>query len=196
MATPCFPVSAFSNYAARLASALQNQDWEPVGRLAAELQAAWEQDRQVFICGNGGSAANALHWANDFLYPVNPKGEHGIRMHALPANSAVLTCLGNDIGYDGIFSRQLSTLARAGDLLIVLSGSGNSPNILRALERAREMKVKTAALLGYSGGAARKLADLVIHFQVNDMQIAEDMQLIAGHMILQSLRKEQDFGTK
>jgi len=108
-------------------------------------------------------------------------------VHALPANTAVLTCLANDEGYDSIFSLQLAVQARAGDLLIALSGSGNSPNILKALEQAKKMQVRTFAVLGYSGGKAKAMADVPIHFAVDDMQIAEDMQLVVGHMIMQWL---------
>ena len=85
------------------------------------------------------------------------------------------------------FSEQLAVLADAGDLLVVLSGSGNSPNILRVLEQASSMGVKSFAILGYSGGKSKSLADLSIHFPINDMQIAEDMQLVVGHMLMKWL---------
>jgi D-sedoheptulose 7-phosphate isomerase len=106
---------------------------------------------------------------------------------ALPANPAVLTCLANDIGYADIFAQQLTVLARRGDILIVLSGSGNSPNIVRALEKARELGLTSFAILGYSGGKSLRLADHPIHFAVDDMQIAEDLQTIVGHMVMQRL---------
>jgi D-sedoheptulose 7-phosphate isomerase len=141
----------------------------------------------VFLCGNGGSAANAIHLANDFLYGVSKTLGSGLRVTALPANASVLTCLANDLGYDAIFSAQLAVQARRGDMLIVLSGSGNSPNILKALEHAKSMSVKTYAILGYSGGKAKAMADVPIHFAVDDMQISEDLQLIVGHMLMQYL---------
>jgi D-sedoheptulose 7-phosphate isomerase len=179
---------AFSqDYARKLADAMMGQNWENCAVLANELAAAWRDGRRVFICGNGGSAANAIHWANDFLYPVAKSGGKGMKMSALPANVAVLTCLGNDLGYDEIFSTQLASEAEAGDVLIVLSGSGNSPNIVRALNQAKTSGMKSFALLGYTGGACKDLADVVLHFPVNDMQVVEDLQLIVGHMILQAL---------
>jgi D-sedoheptulose 7-phosphate isomerase len=162
--------------------------------LANELAAAWRDGRRVFICGNGGSAANAIHWANDFLYPVAKAGGKGMKMSALPANTSVLTCLANDIGYDNVFAAQLATEAEAGDLLIVLSGSGNSPNVIKALEQAKASKMKSFALLGYSGGACKDLADVVLHFPIDDMQVVEDMQLIVGHMLLQALCQTQNSG--
>jgi D-sedoheptulose 7-phosphate isomerase len=155
--------------------------------LANDLHQAWQDGRRVFICGNGGSAANAIHWANDFLYPIAKSGGKGMKMSALPANVSVLTCLANDIGYDEIFAAQLATEAEQGDILIVLSGSGNSPNIIKALKQARASGMKSFALLGYSGGVCKELADVILHFPVDDMQLVEDLQLIVGHMLLQVL---------
>jgi D-sedoheptulose 7-phosphate isomerase len=181
------PAAAFADYAARLQGVLSGADWTPVTRLAQELLGCWREGRQVFICGNGGSAGNAVHLANDFLYGVSKVAGSGLRVTALPANSAVITCLANDEGYDTIFATQLAVLARPGDVLLAFSGSGNSPNILRALEKARELGVRSYAVLGYSGGQAKALADVPIHFAVDDMQISEDMQLVVGHMLMQWL---------
>ncbi len=146
----------------------------------------------MFIAGNGGSAGNAVHLANDFLYAMSKRAGSGLCVEALPANPAVLTCLANDEGYDSIFSLQLAVQARPGDVLIVFSGSGNSPNILKALNEAKRIGLKTYALLGFSGGAAKTLADTVIHFEIDDMQVAEDMQLITGHMLVQWLMNFRD----
>jgi D-sedoheptulose 7-phosphate isomerase len=175
------------DYSRRLQSVLANAEWSNVARLAEDLLACWREGRQVFLCGNGGSAGNAVHLANDFLYGISKIKGSGLRAHALSANTAVLTCLANDEGYDCIFSVQLAVHARAGDLVIVLSGSGNSPNILEVLDKARSMGVKSYAILGYSGGKAVQLADVPIHFPVDDMQIAEDLQLVVGHMVMQWL---------
>src|SRR5260221_8446295 len=175
------------DYAGRLASALSAHDWADVGLLAEDLRDCRDSGRQVFLCGNGGSAGNAIHLANDFLYGISKTFGVGLRVTALPANPSVLTCLANDLGYEAIFSAQLAVHARRGDVLIVLSGSGNSPNILKALEQAKSMGMKTYAILGYTGGKARTMADVPIHFAVDDMQISEDLQLIVGHMLMQYL---------
>jgi D-sedoheptulose 7-phosphate isomerase len=143
--------------------------------------------KQVFICGNGGSAGNAIHLANDFLYGIAKRPGGGLRVNALSANSAVITCLANDIGYERIYSEQLSVMANPDDVLIVLSGSGNSPNIVAALEQAKAMNVKSYAILGFSGGRSKQLADVPIHFSVDDMQMSEDLQLVVGHMLMQWL---------
>ena len=111
-------------------------------------------------------------------------------MEALSANSAVLTCLANDIDYSEIFSEQLRVKADAEDLLIVLSGSGNSRNVVQALETGNTIGMKTFAILGFSGGECLNLAKVPIHFMVNDMQIAEDLQLIVGHMCMQWLSEK------
>lgn len=185
--SPVFPLSSFTDYATKLQTVLQQQDWTSTATLATALHDAWRAGRNVFLCGNGGSAANAIHVANDFLYPIAKAGGTGIRVSALPANSATLTCLANDVGYEEVFAAQLATDARPGDLLIVFSGSGNSPNIIRALEQAKASKMKSFAVLGYSGGACKQLADVAIHFPIDDMQIAEDVQLIVGHMLLRAL---------
>jgi len=108
-------------------------------------------------------------------------------VQSLSANPSTLTCLANDEGYDHVFSMQLAVLARQGDVLVALSGSGNSPNILEALQEAKKIGMTSYAVLGYSGGKAKVLADVPIHFAVDDMQIAEDAQMMVGHMLMQWL---------
>ena len=174
-------------YSSRLQGVLARSDWSSVSLLAQDMLRCWQEKRQVFFCGNGGSAGNAVHLANDFLYGIAKKTGGGLKVQALSANSAVMTCLANDIGYESIFSEQLAVQAQAGDLLIALSGSGNSPNIIRAIEQAKAMNVKSYAILGFTGGKCKELADVPIHFPIHDMQIAEDMQLIVGHMMMQWL---------
>jgi D-sedoheptulose 7-phosphate isomerase len=174
-------------YSSKLQEVLASSDWSSVNLLAQDMLRCWQEKRQVFFCGNGGSAGNAVHLANDFLYGIAKRTGGGLKVQALSANSAVMTCLANDVGYESIFSEQLAVQAQAGDLLIALSGSGNSPNIVRVIEQAKAMDVKSYAILGFTGGKCKELADVPIHFPVNDMQIAEDMQLIVGHMMMQWL---------
>ena len=177
----------FADYSLRLQEVLATADWSSVHQLAQALLESWQQGRRVFLCGNGGSAGNAIHLANDFLYGIAKKTGGGLRVMALSANSAVITCLANDVGYDHIFSEQLAVQAQTGDLLIALSGSGNSGNIVRVLEQAKAMGVRSFAILGFGGGKSKQIADVAIHFSVDDMQIAEDLQLIVGHMVMQWL---------
>lgn len=175
----------FLDYSKRLSQALEGFDWAPVEELAGDLAGCWKTGSQLFVCGNGGSAGNANHVVNDLLYPVSKTLGSGIRAHSLSENPAILTCLGNDEGYENIYAYQIAVAANPGDVLVVFSGSGNSPNILKALEVARQRGVKSYAVLGYSGGKAKAMADVPIHFNINDMQIAEDTQTIIFHMIVQ-----------
>lgn len=183
----------FQAYSARLTSALGAYDWSNLAPLAQAVERCWRSGHQVFLCGNGGSAGNAIHLANDYLYGIAKETGKGLKVQALPANSAVMTCLANDVGYNSIFSEQLAVLGQSGDLIICLSGSGNSPNILKALDQAKKMGIQSCAILGFSGGKAKALADIPLHFPVDDMQIAEDLQLVVGHMLMQYLysRKNQ-----
>lgn len=177
-------------YQARLVEQIACLDADTIEVLAKHLLACSKNNKQVFICGNGGSAGNAVHLANDFLYGIDPSGVNSLKVEALSANTSVLTCLGNDIGYDKIYSHQLKIKASKGDVLIVLSGSGNSENIVKVLEQAKESAVISFAILGYSGGKAKLLADFSIHNAVDDMQVAEDLQLIVGHMLMQYMAQE------
>jgi len=176
-----------NTYASNLAEILTKADWQQVDELADKLSSLIAQRGALYICGNGGSAGNAQHLANDFLYGVSPADGDAIRVEALSANASVLTCLGNDIGYHAIFSHQLKVKANQGDILIVLSGSGNSENIIEAIKEAKSKGMYTVGILGYAGGKAKPLVDLPIHFDINDMQISEDLQMIVGHMLMRKL---------
>lgn len=177
------------NYVQRLNAV--EYDYKTILRAGEHLLEAWKRGRQVFLCGNGGSAANAIHIANDLFYgAAKNTGKPGIASHALTANQAIVLCLANDFSYEEIFSEQLRAQGRSGDILIALSGSGNSENIVRAIHAARGIGMTSIAILGYSGGKCKGLADIPIHFAVDDMQISEDAQLIVGHMLMQWLREK------
>lgn len=190
-------MNSFSNFEALSQAYFKNlsKSFTPlvlqqVHQLSLILKDTWDENGQIFICGNGGSAANAIHMANDFHFGIgcsqtDAERVPGLRVSALCSNQAIITCLANDIGYEYIYSNQLEVHASSKDLLIVLSGSGNSKNIINALETAKDIGVKSCAILGYSGGLAKDICDVPIHINVNDMQIAEDSQLIIGHLCMQ-----------
>lgn len=186
------PRGFFTAYTDRLSAALNLLPMDAVEALARDLLGCWQSGRQVFLIGNGGSAGNANHLANDYVYALSKKVGSGIRAHGLAANSPVITCLANDEGYETIFSIQLAVMARRGDVLIAFSGSGNSPNILRALEAAKGIGMTSYAVLGFSGGKAKALADVPIHVAIDDMQVSEDLQMAVGHMIMQWLHAQRD----
>ena len=175
-------------YADRLASGFEMDAMDNLPVLADALRRAWRDGRTVYLCGNGGSAGNAIHIANDLLFGAGIENGVGLRVEALSANPAVLTCLANDTGYDNIFSEQIRVKAVPGDVLIALSGSGNSANVVKALETGAGKGMTTFAILGYSGGRCKALAHHVLHFAIDDMQIAEDLQLVVGHICMQWLR--------
>jgi D-sedoheptulose 7-phosphate isomerase len=186
------PKKHFANYSKRLSATLDTLDWSQVERLAVDLLDCWKTGGQVFLAGNGGSAGNANHLANDLLYPISKVKGSGIRAHALSANPSVLTCLSNDEGYENVYAHQLAVLGRQGDLLIVFSGSGNSSNIVKLLEEAKRLSIASYAIVGFSGGKAKELADFPIHVAIDDMQISEDAQMVVGHMVMQWLYAHRD----
>lgn len=190
LATPISVAMAFASYRQRLDDALAAADLAAIEQLTQAVEDCWKNKRRLFVCGNGGSAANALHFANDFHYGVGKGRMPGLRVQALTGNVSVMTCLANDEGYNEIFSRQLAVDGNPGDILLVFSGSGNSPNIVKVLEQAKVMGIRSFAVLGYSGGKCKLLADVPIHFSINDMQISEDIQLIIGHMMMQWLSQK------
>jgi len=176
-----------AEYSRRLGKALRLLPQKNITLFFHEVLTVWQKNGQIFICGNGGSAANAMHLSNDLFYGIAKDKGRGIRAQALPANQPLMTALANDVSYEDIFSAQLDVLASEGDMLIALSGSGNSRNILNALKKAQKMNMSSVAILGYTGGAALGLADIPIHVPVQDMQIAEDIQMIIGHGLMQWL---------
>lgn len=188
-------INSSRNYIKKLSSAFDDKIFSQCELLANHLKKIWEEERNLFICGNGGSAANAMHIANDLHYGAGACGDNppikGLKVEALPSNPGVITCLANDTGYENIYSHQLINKSRKGDVLIALSGSGNSSNICKAIATARNLGVYSYAILGFTGGECLDLADSSIHFPINDMQIAEDTQLIIGHLCMQWLTKNK-----
>ena len=127
----------------------------------------------------------------DFIYGAGLRNGGGLRAEALSANAAVLTCLANDMGYDNVFSEQIKIKGNPGDILIILSGSGDSKNVVNAIKTGNAIGMKTFAILGFSGGLCKEIAQYPIHFRIDDMQIAEDIQLVIGHICMQWL-SDQD----
>lgn len=178
-------------YINKLNESLKMPAMQKVENLCDLLLDGWQKNKSIYLCGNGGSAANATHIANDLIYGAGISNGVGLRVEALSSNTAVLTCLANDLGYENIFSEQLRVKGEAGDILIVLSGSGNSNNIVKAIEIGNKIGMETVAILGFSGGRCKELAKYPIHFEIHDMQISEDLQLIVGHICMQWLCKQK-----
>lgn len=180
-------------YLKNLKKQLNCKNFNNIGILINYLFESWINKKKVFICGNGGSAGNANHIANDLLYGIGKINGVGLDVESLAANSSVITCLANDTGYQNIFSQQLLVKGQKDDLLILLSGSGNSANIIEAIKVAKKKYMKIFAILGYDGGKVKKLIKNYIHFKINDMQISEDLQLTVLHICMQSLLERKIF---
>lgn len=173
-------------YLRRLRHCTEKLDMAALERVIGVLVEAWKKDRTIFVAGNGGSAATASHMANDLAKTVlgHNRAEPGaLRAVALTDNVPLITAWGNDNHYDEVFSGQLAVLARRGDILLVISGSGNSPNILRAAETARRMGMTVVAFLGKGGGAMRDKADVALVVPSDDYGIIEDVHLVLNHLL-------------
>ena len=185
----------FDNYFNKLSSNFNSEILIGIEKLADDLTKIWKSNNQLFICGNGGSAANAIHIANDLHYglaqSVKSK-KYGMKSDALPANAAIITCLANDTGYENIFSNQLRVKASKDDMLVVLSGSGNSANIINALEVSNEIGLNSYAILGFDGGKCKEIARNIIHVPVSDMLVSEDIQMIIFNICFQWIVKKMN----
>ncbi len=178
------PLVEFSrNYKSKLLSALDTIDLEGVGRAIGVIETARDQQRHIFVCGNGGSASTASHFVTDMVKGASFEKKTRFRIMALTDSMATITAYSNDVGYDCIFAEQLKNFAQPGDVFMAISGSGNSPNVVRAMEYANQAGCKTIALTGRDGGKLGQLAQLQIHVREPHMGRIEDGHLIVCHMI-------------
>jgi D-sedoheptulose 7-phosphate isomerase len=177
------------DYVTRVHAALEALPRDTMGTLGELLFRAYQNDKQVFVIGNDGSASTASHMAADLAKNTIGPNMRRFRIHSLNDNISLVTALANDIGYDHIFSEQLENSVRAGDVLIVISGSGNSRNVLNAMRYARRQSAQVVALLGFDGGAAIELADITVLVQSRDYGIVEDMHLVVNHILVEYFSK-------
>ena len=171
------------NYLEDLRAALDALDLEQVQAARQLIGDARNRGRQVFLCGNGGSAATASHMANDLGKGASYGRDSRFRVIALTDNVSWMTALANDINYEAIFAEQLRNLGQAGDVLVAISGSGNSQNVLNAVEVAREKGMKTIGWTGFDGGKLAALADLAIVAGSHHMGRVEDVHTILMHLV-------------
>lgn len=158
------------------------------------LQDARDTGKQIFVIGNGGSAAAASHMVCDFGKNTREPGKNRMRAICLNDNTPSVLAYANDEGYNVIFSEQLLALGRPGDVLIAISGSGNSGNILKAIETAREMKLKVIGLTGFKGGKMKELTDICLIVPSDSMEMIEDAHLIINHILAGLLRGAVMYG--
>ncbi len=178
---PAVFASAYVDYLARV---LKSIDPGEIARFIDTLLDARERGATVFFIGNGGSAATASHFANDISIGTKPEGRQ-FRALSLTDNVAILTAVANDFGYDEVFSRQLRVHGRAGDIVVAISASGNSPNLLKAFETATQTGMKTVAITAFDGGKMKQVADEGIHVPTGPREYgpAEDAHMMIDHLV-------------
>lgn len=178
------------DYLQRLHQELDRVDRDQVRRMADHLYDAWEQERFVYIFGNGGSGTTATHMSEDLGKSTLRESElrdpakKRLKVMSLTDNLGWIMAVGNDVGYDQIFVQQLMNYGRPGDLAVAISGSGNSANVLAAVEWANEHGLKSFGLTGYDGGKLRKIAQDGLHVPLDDMGMVESIHLCLFHWVL------------
>jgi D-sedoheptulose 7-phosphate isomerase len=172
-------------YADALCSALLSIDWHQLDLAVAEIESARMRRARLWVAGNGGSAAIADHLLCDWVKGTFTVSQAPIHVHSLVSNTALLTACANDFGYDASFERQIEMQAQPGDLLVCISSSGNSANILAALRKASSIGMKTIAFTGFGGGESAQLADIHLHVAAHNYGVVEDCHQILMHNIAQ-----------
>jgi D-sedoheptulose 7-phosphate isomerase len=177
----------FLDYTRGLKEALDLIPTDAAEKFLQLLESAYLDGRQVFLMGNGGSGASASHAAGDLNKGVSYGREKRFRVISLNDNLATLTAYANDVSYVDVFVEQLKNFLHPGDLVIAISGSGNSPNVLKAIEYANQQGAITVGLTGFGGGKLAGLAQVPVHIPVHDMQKVEDIHMMLFHVAMQVL---------
>lgn len=171
-------------YFANLQSVLCQLNQDEINASMNALLSAYDRSAAIYCFGNGGSASTASHMLNDFNKGISGELQKKFRVYCLNDNVPILTAIANDIGYSAVFSRQLEGKANSGDLIVAISGSGNSENILQAVTYAKSRGCKILGVTGYDGGKLWELADYHMHVPCHNMQIVEDIHLVLNHMMM------------
>jgi D-sedoheptulose 7-phosphate isomerase len=177
------------DYLDRVCREIQRLDLKQVERLSDLIEAAYHEGRFVFVIGNGGSGANASHLSEDLAKCTlrDFESQRRLKVLSLTDNTAGIMAWANDEGYDRIFVEQLKNLASPGDLLLAISGSGNSPNVLKAVEWANKNGMATVGITGFGGGRLRELARHVVHVAVDDMGMVESLHQVLFHWVIDDI---------
>lgn len=178
---------AGDEYLARLTSLLGALDRAELDNGLGLIHAAWQRGAQIITLGNGGSSMTALHFVTDWAKMIPLKTGKPFLGRSLVDNIGLLMAYGNDMSFADVFAAQLQNILRPGDLVVAISGSGNSENVIRAVDHANANGAVTLGLCGYDGGRLRQKAQHVIWARVNDMQLTEDAHAIFGHIVMQRL---------
>ena len=178
------PVAFAEAYLDYLTSVLKTIDAREIGQFIETLLDARERGATIFFIGNGGSTATASHFANDIAIWTNSY-EKPFRAISLTDSNAIITAVGNDFGFEEIFVRQLQVLGRAGDVVVAISASGNSPNLIRAFDYAKSIGIKTVAITAFDGGKMKQMADEGVHVPTAPKEYgpAEDAHMVLDHLV-------------
>ncbi len=177
------------DYIKDLKRSLDDLDLDSVGRIVDILWEAYGNNKQIFVMGNGGSASTASHFACDLGKGTIVEGKKRLRVICLNDNMAMVTALSNDLNYDEVFREQLINLVNSDDVVIAITASGNSPNILKAVECAREHGAISIGFIGFDGGQLKPIVDESIIAKSSNYGHIEDVHLILEHMISQCFRQ-------
>ena len=177
-------------YLLKLAETVNKISVTDVQQCSKVLLQAYENQKNIFICGNGGSAATASHFACDINKGVSFGLDKRFRVIALTDNLATITAYSNDVDYDSVFLEQLINFYNEGDVLIGISGSGNSGNVLKAIEFVNDNKGITIGWTGFNGGKLKEISQFSVNANINDMQISEDIHMTLVHLMMKVLRKK------
>ncbi len=178
-------------YRERTLEQWQALDLDALARVAAVVEAVQAAGRFVWVCGNGGSAASAAHVGCDFGKTASRPGAKPLKAVSLSDNTAFMTAIGNDLSFDETFSRQLENVVAAGDAVILITGSGNSPNLLRAAELARSRGAKVVGLLGFDGGKLKALCDESLLIASDQYGVIEDLHMSVAHILTFYLKQKK-----
>jgi D-sedoheptulose 7-phosphate isomerase len=181
-----------ADYQGRLKRTIETIPLERVGEVIEWLKEARQAERSIFVCGNGGSAASASHFVCDMVKGASYNRARRFRIQALTDGVETITAYSNDVSYDCVFVEQLKNFARSGDLLIAVSGSGNSPNVLRAVEYANSIGMRTIGLTGRDGGRLGPLSQLEVNVAEPHMGRIEDGHMIVLHMVCYYFMEERE----
>ena len=176
-----------TSYFQKVAAVLPAIPAEPVEQIIATLRQARANGQRIFVFGNGGSAANASHIVNDMIKSTIQPGRPRMKLICLSDNVPTLTAYANDVSYDIVYAEPLASLAEPGDVAIALSGSGNSPNVLRAMDVAQEMGLTRVGLTGRDGGRLKDQCDICVIVPSDSMQVIEDAHLVILHAVFLAL---------
>lgn len=173
-----------SSYISCEIETLKKLDVESINNVLNLLMEAQKNHKRIFVFGNGGSSATASHFQNDFGKGVSEYVDDKFRFQCLNDNIPTVMAIANDIGFEEIFRFQLRGVIEPGDIVIAISGSGNSKNIINAVEYAKDCGNKVIGLTGYNGGRLKELCDISLHVPVNSMQVTEDIHMVLDHLMM------------